>query len=100
MIPTFDGSDDFIGIGGPHEGFGVIVGFLQEAVDGGLEIDNRAEDPAFEAAFGQLGEEALDRIEPGGRGRGVVEDKAGVSVEPGPNPHLRGGRLLACLCVA
>ena len=56
----------------------MIVGFLQEAVDGGLEIDNRAEGTAFEAAFGQFGEEALDRIEPRGRGRGVMEDKAGV----------------------
>ena len=100
MVPTSDGSDDFIGIGGPHEGLGVIVGLLQEAVDGGLEIDNRAEGTAFEAAFGQFGEEALDRIEPRGRGRGVMEDKAGVSVEPGANPRLRGGRLLACLCVA
>ena len=44
----------------------MIVGFLQEAVDGGLEIDDRAEDAAFEAAFGQFGEEALDRIEPRG----------------------------------
>ena len=100
MVPTFDGGDDFVGIGGPHEGFGVIVGFLQEAVDGGLEIDNRAEDAAFEAAVGQLSEEALDRIEPRGRGRGVMEDKAGVSVEPSANPRFREGRLLACLCVA
>jgi len=83
LIPASDGSDDFIGIGGPHEGLGVIVGFLQEAVDGGLEIDNRAEGAAFKAAFGQFGEEALDRIEPRGRGRGVMEDKAGVPVEPG-----------------
>ena len=75
----------FIGIGGPHEGFGMIVGFLQEAVDGGLEIDNRAEGTAFEAAFGQFGEEALDRIEPRGRGRGVMEDKARMPVEPGAN---------------
>src|SRR3974390_3289566 len=67
------------------KGLGVIVGFLQEAVDGGLEIDNRAEGTAFEAAFGQFGEEALDRIEPRGRGRGVMEDKAVVSVEPGAN---------------
>jgi hypothetical protein len=59
LIPTFDGGDDFIGIGGPHEGFGVIVGFLQEAVDGGLEIDNRAEGTAFEAAVGQLSKEAF-----------------------------------------
>jgi hypothetical protein len=39
---------------------------LEEAVDGGLEIDDRTEDAAFEAALGQFGEEALDRIEPGG----------------------------------
>src|SRR5208282_5123589 len=68
LVPTFDGRDDFIRIGGPHEGLGVLVSFLQEAVDGGLEIDDRAEGAAFEAAFGQFGEEALDRIEPGGRG--------------------------------
>jgi len=42
LVPTFDGSDDFIGIGGPHEGLGVIVGFLEKAVDGGLQIDDRS----------------------------------------------------------
>ena len=94
MVPAFDGGDDFVGIGGPHEGFGVIVGFLLEAVDGGLEIDNRAEGAAFEAAFGQFGEEALGRIEPRGGGRGVMEDKSGVSVEPGANPRFREGRLV------
>ena len=94
LVPTFDGSDDFIGIGGPHEGFGVIVGFLQEAVDGGLEIDNRVEDPAFEAAFGQFGEEALDRIEPRGGGWGGVEMKALVPPEPSANPRFREGRLV------
>jgi hypothetical protein len=31
----------------------VLVGLPQEAVDGGLEIDDRAEDAAFEAAPGQ-----------------------------------------------
>jgi hypothetical protein len=42
LAPTSDGSDDFIGIGGPHEGLGVIVGFLEKAVDGGLQIDDRS----------------------------------------------------------
>ena len=63
-MPTLDSGDDFVGIGGPDEGLWVIVGFPQEAVDGGLEFDDRAEDAAFEAASGQLGEEALDGIEP------------------------------------
>jgi transposase InsO family protein len=41
--------------------------FIQTAfaVDGSLEVDDGAEDAAFQAAPGQLGEEALDRIEPG-----------------------------------
>jgi hypothetical protein len=93
--PRFDGSNDFIGIGGPHEGLGVIVafvGFLQEAVDGGLEIDDRAKEPAFEASLGEFGEEALDRIEPRNRGPGVMEDKRGC--------RSSQARTLACLCVA
>ena len=35
-----------------------------EAVDGGLEIDNGVEDAAFEPSFGELGKDALDRVEP------------------------------------
>ena len=31
-MPASDGGDDPIGIGGPYEGFGIIVGFLEEAV--------------------------------------------------------------------
>ena len=34
-----DGGDDLIGIGGPYEGFGVIVGLPEETVDGGLKVD-------------------------------------------------------------
>jgi hypothetical protein len=63
LVPASDGSDDFVGVGGPHEGSRVIVGFPEEAVDGGLEIDDRAEDAAFEAALAELGEEALDGVE-------------------------------------
>ena len=76
MVAASDGGDDFIWIGGPDEGLGSVVGFLEEAVDGGLEIDDRAEDPALEAALGQFGEEALDRIEPGSRSRGEMDDRA------------------------
>ena len=58
MVPAPDSSDDSVGIGGPGEGLGVIVGLAQEAVDGGLEIDDRSEHAAFEAALAELGEEA------------------------------------------
>jgi hypothetical protein len=64
LVPASDGGDDFVGVGGPDdfvgvggpsEGLWIIVGFLKEAVDGGLEIDDRAEHAAFEAALGKFG---------------------------------------------
>ena len=76
LVPAPDGGDDFVGIGGPDEGLGHLVGLVDEAVDGGLEIDDGAEDAAFQSALGQLGEEAFDGVEPGARGRGEVEGEA------------------------
>ena len=38
---------------------------LDEDVDGLLQRHDRVEDPAFQASFGELGEEALDGIQPG-----------------------------------
>jgi hypothetical protein len=64
LVPSFDGGDDFVWICGPIEGLGVIVGLVEEAVDGGLEFANRAEDAAFEAPFGEFGKVAFDGIEP------------------------------------
>ena len=40
---------------------------LDEAVDGGLQGDEGGEDAAFRPALGELGEEGLDRVEPGTR---------------------------------
>ncbi len=51
-MPTFDGSDDLVWIGGPGEGFGCFVGFRDEAVDSGLEIDQGVEDTALEPPLG------------------------------------------------
>ena len=45
------------------KGFGSAL--VSASKDGGLEVDDGTEDAAFQAAPGQLGEEALDRIEPG-----------------------------------
>ena len=50
-MPTPDGSDDFVGVSGPSEGLRVVVGLVEESVDGGLEIDDRAEDTAFVRAI-------------------------------------------------
>jgi hypothetical protein len=43
LVPSFDGGDDVIWIGGPGEGFGVFVGFVEKAIDGRLEIDKGME---------------------------------------------------------
>ena len=95
MFPAADFFDDGIGVGGPEEGFGIGIGFLQEAVDGGLEIDDAFEDAAFEPPSCQLGKEALDCVEPGGGGRGEMEMEALVPFEPGANPPLSRGQ--ACM---
>jgi hypothetical protein len=65
------------------KGLGWSLVSLRKPLMAALEIDDRAENPAFEAAPGQLGEEAIDGIEPGGRGRREMKDKPQVPGEPG-----------------
>ena len=52
LVPSSDGGDDFVGVCGPCEGLRFGVGLGEEAVDGGLEVDDGAEDAAFQAAPG------------------------------------------------
>ena len=56
MVPSSDSGDDFVWVGGPGEGFGIIVGLDDEAVDGGLEVDDTSKDTALESPFGEFGE--------------------------------------------
>ena len=91
-FPAPDAFDDAVGVCGPDEGPWAFVGFREEAVDGRLEIGDPAEDAAPEPLVGQLGEEAFDRVEPGGRGRREMEVEAGVPLQP--------GRTFGCLWVA
>ena len=81
-MPSFDGGDDLVRIGGPCEGFGVFVGLGDEAVDGCLEVDEGVKDAALEASFGELGEVTLDGVEPGAGRRGEVEGEAFMPAEP------------------
>ena len=64
-MPSVDGGDDAVWIGGPDEGLGIIVGLVDEAVDGCLEVGDGAEHAALEPAPGKLGEKALDGVQPG-----------------------------------
>ena len=68
-MPTFGSGDDFVWIGGPDEGLWLLIMVGDEAVDGGLQVDDALEDAALETTLGEDGEEALDGVEPAGRGR-------------------------------
>ena len=81
-MPASDGGDDFVGIGGPYEGFGLGVVLGDEAVDGCLKVDDRSEDTSLQPPLGELGEEALDGVQPGAGSRHEMEDEAHVPVEP------------------
>ena len=65
---------------------GIGIGFGEEAVDGGLEFDDRTEHAVLEPPPRQFREEALDGIEPGAGFRGEVEDEARMPRQP--SPHL------------
>jgi hypothetical protein len=82
-VPTVDLCDDTVGVGGPDERLGALVVLGEIAVDGGLEVDQRVESAALQAAAGQRGEEGLDGVEPGAGGRREVEGPARMTGEPG-----------------
>ncbi len=92
-MPAPDGGDDCVGVGGPDEGLGDLVGFLDEAVDGDLQLVDGAEDAAFQSSPGELGEEALDGVEPGAGGRRKVQDEARMAVELGAHLWMLVGRV-------
>src|SRR5664280_2814961 len=95
MVPAPDGLNNFVGIGSPCEGFRFGVVFDDEAIDGGLQIDDRYENAAFQSPPGELGEEAFDGVEPGRRCGREVEGPAWM---PGqPLAHLR--MLVGCVVV-
>jgi hypothetical protein len=51
LVLTFDCGGDPVCIGGPCRGLGVGGLFGDEAVDGGLKIDERVERAALQASF-------------------------------------------------
>ena len=49
---------------GPHEGLGVIVGDVDVAEDGMLEVACATEDTASELFLGESGKPPLDKVDP------------------------------------
>jgi len=84
LEPSVSSGDDVIGVGAPDERPRVLgIVFTDEAVDGGLQIDDGMEDAVLEPAPGEFGEEAFDGVEPRARGRREVEAPARMAGEPG-----------------
>ena len=76
-------------------GFGSAFVSATKAVNGGLEIDDGAEDTTFQATSAELSEEPLDSVEPGARGWREVENETRVAIEPGANVRV----FVSCMVV-
>ena len=84
-MPTFDSGNNFVWIGGPGEGFGVVVGLDDEAVNGGLQINEGVEDAPVETPLGEFSEEVFNGIGPrAGCGR-EVKGEAFMAIQPSSN---------------
>jgi len=64
LLPSIYSGENAVWVCGPDEGFWLGICFLNEAVDGGLKIDDGPEDASFKSPLRELGEEALNGIEP------------------------------------
>jgi len=73
---ALDGGEDVVGGLGPAERLGGGVVGVEIGVDRGFELHGGAMDAAAQGSVGEQGEEALDLVEPGRRGRGEVEGPA------------------------
>jgi hypothetical protein len=60
LAPTPDGGDDFVGIGGPGEGLGLLIVLIEEAIDRGLQVGDGAEDAGLEPSLREDREVAPD----------------------------------------
>ena len=95
MFRTGDLFEDFAGRLGPDEWLGVCVVVFQVFHDGAFELRDTLEGAAADTFSGDLGEEPLDHVEPGSRGRREVQMEAGMGFEPA----LYGRRLMGGVVV-
>ena len=81
-----------VGVGLPDERLGVIVVGLDEAVDRGLQVDQRVEDAAFEAPPGELAKKVSTAFS--------QEPEVGVKWKIQRGWRASQARTLGCLWVA
>lgn len=82
-----DFGEDLVDGSRPDERARFVVPVFDIPRDGVNEFFHAADREALQLALAQLAEEALDQIEPGGRGRQEVEMDARMPVQP--RLHLR-----------
>ena len=63
-MPSGGSGDNFIKVGLPSERLWVDVVVCNVSIDGSLYIDDADRAAAFDASFGQHGEEAFNRVQP------------------------------------
>src|SRR5262245_342306 len=83
--------DNGIWLGGPDEGFGVLVSMFDPVCDSGLEVWHAGEGASADALSRDLGKQPFDEIEPGRGSRCEVQGEARVALEPA----LDWGRLVS-----
>ena len=81
-FPALVLGDDGVGRRGPGEGLWVGVVGVEVGADGLVQLDDGAEDAALQPLLGQGGEEALDGVDPGGRGWREVHVDARMPGQP------------------
>jgi len=91
-VPSIDLLDNVVGIGGPGDGFGFAVVFADVSLDGGLQVDQRAEDAALQSPADEGGKEGFHRIGPGAGSRREMKHPAGCRASQ--------ARTLGCLWAA
>ena len=94
IASLFNLCEDVLGRCGPDEGLGAFVMFGEVFVDRDLQVREAFEDAAPDALAGDLGEEALDHVQPGRRGRGEMEMEAWMPLQPGDDLGMLVGAIV------
>ena len=85
LTEALDGSEDVVGAFDPAERLRIGVVRLDVGGDGRLEFRGGAVGAAPDLVVGQQSEEALDLVDPGGRGRRAVDLVARPLRQPVPD---------------
>jgi hypothetical protein len=92
LVPSFDSGGDFVRVCGPREGPGIIVGLVEEAVDGSLQFADGSKDAALEPALGELAKKPSTALS--------QEDEVGVKWKVNRGWRSSHLRTFGCLWVA